>query len=175
MTSSNVGGGGLLGGCASLLRRERPDVKIYGAQSVNTAAMAKSMRAQRIVGIERVATLADGLAGQIDVDAYDIGINSLDDIVTLTEEEIMAAIAWLAREHTATIDGSHDARLYVNVGAPAIAALLEAHRAGHDTAVALGLLKAVLALMAAGERETRAGVDLDAALRGIGNAVKELL
>ena len=36
----NVGGGGLLGGCASLLRRERPEVRIYGAQSVNTAAMS---------------------------------------------------------------------------------------------------------------------------------------
>jgi len=90
-------------------------------------------------------------------------------------ERISAAVLHLAREHTASIDGRHDARLYVNVGAPAIAALLEAHRAGRDTTVALGLLKAVLALMAAGERETRAGVDLDAALKGIGDAVKELL
>jgi molecular chaperone HtpG len=90
-------------------------------------------------------------------------------------ERISSAVLHLAREHTATIDGRHDARLYVNVGAPAIAALLEAHRAGRDTTVALGLLKAVLALMAAGERETRAGVDLDAALNGIGDAVKELL
>ena len=90
-------------------------------------------------------------------------------------ERISSAVLHLAREHTASIDGRHDARLYVNVGAPAIAALLDAHRAGRDTTVALGLLKAVLALMAAGERETRAGVDLDAALKGIGDAVKELL
>jgi threonine dehydratase len=102
----NVGGGGLLGGCASLLRRERADVKIYGAQSVNTAAMAKSMRAKQIVAIDSVATLADGLAGQIDADAYDIGIHSLDDIVTLTEDEIGQAIAWLSREHHVKVEGA---------------------------------------------------------------------
>lgn len=102
----NVGGGGLLGGCASLVRRERPDVRIYGAQSVNTAAMAKSLAAKRLVEIESVATLADGLAGQIDEDAFDIGVNSLDGIVTLSEEEIAEAIAWLAKEHQARVEGA---------------------------------------------------------------------
>jgi molecular chaperone HtpG len=90
-------------------------------------------------------------------------------------ERIASAVLHLAREHTATIEGSYDARLYVNVGAPAIEALLEARRDGRDTDVALGLLRAVLALMAAGERETRAGVDLQAALAGIGDAVRGLL
>jgi molecular chaperone HtpG len=90
-------------------------------------------------------------------------------------ERIASAVLHLAREHTATIDGAYDARLYVNAGSPAIQALLEARREGRDTAVALGLLRAVLALMAAGERETRAGVDLQTALTGIGDAVKGLL
>jgi molecular chaperone HtpG len=90
-------------------------------------------------------------------------------------ERIASAVLHLAREHTATIDGSYDARLYVNAGSPAIQALLEARRDGRDTGVAVGLLRAVLALMAAGERETRAGVDLRSALTGIGDAVKGLL
>jgi threonine dehydratase len=102
----NVGGGGLLGGCASLLRRERPDIRIYGAQSVNTAAMAKSLEAHRVVEIQSVPTLADGLAGQIDDDAFDIGVHGLDDIVTLTEDEIGQAIAWFAREHGARVEGA---------------------------------------------------------------------
>jgi len=102
----NVGGGGLLGGCASLLRRDRPDVRIYGAQSVNTAAMSKSLRAKRIVEIESVPTLADGLAGQIDDDAFDIGQHALDDIVTLTEDEIAHAITWLAKEHHSRVEGA---------------------------------------------------------------------
>jgi molecular chaperone HtpG len=90
-------------------------------------------------------------------------------------ERIASAVLHLAREHTATIDGRYDARLYVNVDSPAIAAVLEARRGGRDTTVALGLLRAVLGLMAAGERETRAGVDLQAALAGVGEAVRRLL
>ena len=102
----NVGGGGLLGGCASLLREEKPLVRIYGAQSVNTAAMSKSMNARRVVEIESVATLADGLAGQIDEDALDIGLHGLDDIVALPEEDIARAIAWFATEHGARVEGA---------------------------------------------------------------------
>jgi threonine dehydratase len=102
----NVGGGGLLGGCASLVRRENPDVRIYGAQSVNTAAMAKSLKAKRVVPIDSVPTLADGLAGLIDDDAYDIGVHGLDGIVTLTEDEIAQAIAWFAREHEMRVEGA---------------------------------------------------------------------
>jgi threonine dehydratase len=102
----NVGGGGLLGGCASLLRRERKDVKIYGSQSVNTAAMSLSMAADKIVDIPSVATLADGLAGVIDADGFDIGKHSLDKIVTLSEDEIAQAIAWLQREHGKRSEGA---------------------------------------------------------------------
>jgi threonine dehydratase len=102
----NVGGGGLLGGCASLLRHEKPLVRIYGAQSVNTAAMSRSLHAQQLVEIESVATLADGLAGQIDADAFDIGVHGLDDIVALPEEGIARAIAWLAKEHDARVEGA---------------------------------------------------------------------
>lgn len=102
----NVGGGGLLGGCASLLREERPLVRIYGAQSVNTAAMSKSMNARRVTEIESLPTLADGLAGQIDEDALDIGLHGLDDIVALPEEDIARAIAWFAKEHGARVEGA---------------------------------------------------------------------
>jgi threonine dehydratase len=102
----NVGGGGLLGGCATFLRREHAEVRLYGAQSVNTAAMAKSVSARRVVEIENVPTLADGLAGQIDDDALDLGLNGLDGIATVTEQDIGAAIAWLSREHGERVEGA---------------------------------------------------------------------
>jgi molecular chaperone HtpG len=90
-------------------------------------------------------------------------------------ERIASAALRLAHLHTQTIDGTHDARLYVNVEAPAVAALLAARRGGGDTADAVRLLRAVLALMAAGERETRAGVDLQAALADVGAVVRRLV
>lgn len=102
----NVGGAGLLGGCASLVRAVAPSVKILGAQSVNTAAMSKSLAAGRLVEIQNVATLADGLAGQIDDEAFDIGTHGLDGIGTLTEDEIADTIAWLAKTHGQRVEGA---------------------------------------------------------------------
>lgn len=101
-----VGGGGLLGGCASLVRRVAPAVRILGAQSVNTAAMARSLEAGRLVEIENVPTLADGLAGQIDEEALDIGRHALDGIAAVDEDTISAAIAWLAETHGVKSEGS---------------------------------------------------------------------
>ena len=88
------------------VRAVAPRVRIIGAQSVNTAAMSRSLAAGRLVEIENVPTLADGLAGQIDDEAFDIGQHALDDIVTLTEEEIAKAIAWLWREHSQRVEGA---------------------------------------------------------------------
>jgi threonine dehydratase len=101
-----VGGGGLLGGVASLARRVAADVLIHGAQSVNTAAMSRSVEAGHVVEIPVTPTLADGLAGQIDDEALDIGMNGLDEIVTLTEEEIARTIAWLVRTHDVKAEGA---------------------------------------------------------------------
>ena len=102
----NVGGGGLLGGCASIVRAVAPSARIVGAQSVNTAAMSKSLAAGQVVEIENVPTLADGLAGQIDEDALEIGQHGIDDIVTLTEQEIGQAIAWLWTAHEQRVEGA---------------------------------------------------------------------
>jgi threonine dehydratase len=102
----SVGGGGLLGGCASWLRDRRPDVYIYGAQSVNTAAMSRSLAEGEVVPIPSAPTLADGLAGLIDEDAYDIGMHSLDRIVVLQEREIADAIRWLWEKHELKVEGA---------------------------------------------------------------------
>lgn len=102
----NVGGGGLLAGCASLLRHDAPGVRIYGAQSEKTAAMSRSLAANRVVEIASEPTLADGLAGQIDEDALDIGKRGLDGIMTLTEDEIARSIAWLHRTHDVRVEGA---------------------------------------------------------------------
>jgi threonine dehydratase len=102
----NVGGGGLLGGCASLVRAVAPEVRIVGAQSENTAAMSRSLAAGRLIEIESVPTLADGLAGQIDDEAFDIGRHGLDEMVVLSEAELARAIAWLWEEEHQRVEGA---------------------------------------------------------------------
>jgi len=124
-----VGGGGLVGGCASLLKRVAPKARIIGAQSTNTNAMAKSVAAKRVIEIEYLDTLADGLAGQVDDDALDIGLHALDEIVTPTEDEIGRAIVWLADRGQGRVEGS---------GAVGVAALL------HDYLVQLPTPAAII-------------------------------
>lgn len=101
-----VGGGGLLGGAAGFIRQRAPHVRIVGAQSDNTAAMAKSFRAGRIVEIENLPTLADGLAGQVDQAALDIGKAALDDIRTVPESDLGRAMLWLLDNHKIKVEGS---------------------------------------------------------------------
>lgn len=121
-----VGGGGLLGGVGSFLRPVAPRVRILGAQSTETAAMSRSLAAGRLVEIPSVPTLADGLAGQIDEEALAIGRYALDDIATVTEEQLGRAIAWLWRHEALTVEGA---------GAAAAAALLGGAFAGLPTPV----------------------------------------
>jgi threonine dehydratase len=101
-----VGGGGLLAGIASLVRRVAPHVRIAGAQSEQTAAMKRSLDAGRVVPVEVTPTLAEGLAGQIEEIALDYGRHGLDELALLTEDEIAATIVWLAREEGAVVEGS---------------------------------------------------------------------
>ena len=111
----SVGGGGLLGGCAAVLRERAPRVGIFGAQSVNTAAMARSIAADAVVEIDYLPTLADGLAGQIDEAGLEIGRRSLDGIETVSEASLARAMLWLLDEHGLRVEGS---------GAAGVAALL---------------------------------------------------
>jgi threonine dehydratase len=110
-----VGGGGLVGGIAAIVRAVAPALRLVGVQSVKTNAMAASLAAGRRVDVPVPPTLADGLAGQIDDEALEIGRAALDDIFTVTEQEIAAAIAWLSHEHDMRVEGS---------GAVGVAALL---------------------------------------------------
>ena len=110
-----VGGGGLLGGMASLLRRDAPQVRIIGAQSDQTAAMARSLDAGRVVAVPVTPTLAEGLAGQIDAEALDYGLAGLDGMALVTEGEIANAIRWLVQEEGVAAEGS---------GAVGVAAIL---------------------------------------------------
>ena len=95
-----VGGGGLLGGMAGFLRSERVEVRIVGAQTERTNAMAAALAAGHLVEIPSLPTLADGLAGQIDDDALAIGRYGLDSIAVISEHDTAHAIRWLwAHEH----------------------------------------------------------------------------
>jgi len=125
-----VGGGGLLGGCAALLDAVAPRVRIVGTQSDQTAAMARSLEAGRIVPIPVAPTLADGLAGAIEETGFETGRRVLDEMITVTEDEIAGAIAWLWREEGLVVEGS---------GAVGVAALRSGYRPAVEGDIAVVL------------------------------------
>jgi len=89
------------------------------------------------------------------------------------DARIPTAALRLARAFTARTDGTVQARLYLNLAAPAVQGLLTAYRTGHTgAATAAGLLRSLKVIMAAAAGPT--GGDLTAALGGIGTAVAAL-
>ncbi|MFI5256998.1 MAG: pyridoxal-phosphate dependent enzyme, partial [Gemmatimonadales bacterium] len=101
-----VGGGGLVGGVAVLVRAVSPAARIVGVQSELTNAMAASLAAGRRAEVAVTPTLADGLAGQIDDVGLAIGRVSIDEMITVSEAEIAEAIEWLSRRHGLRVEGS---------------------------------------------------------------------
>jgi threonine dehydratase len=110
-----VGGAGLVGGIAGLLRVEAPAVRIVGAQSERTNAMTIAMKSGEPTDIPDLPTLADGLSGQADAEMLAQAKAALDDIVASSEEDVASAIAYLWIEEGFKVEGA---------GAVGVAALL---------------------------------------------------
>jgi threonine dehydratase len=110
-----VGGAGLVGGIAGLLRVEAPTVRIVGAQSERTNAMTIAMKSGEPTDIPDLPTLADGLSGQADAEMLAQATAALDDIVASSEEDVASAIAYLWIEEGFRVEGA---------GAVGVAALL---------------------------------------------------
>lgn len=102
-----IGGGGLAAGIASVMKNLRPDVKIYGVQAQNASAFAESFHAKKILSHETVATFADGIAvknpGNI---TFELISKYVDDIVTVSEDEIAAAILALIEKQKLITEGA---------------------------------------------------------------------
>src|SRR5690242_10036336 len=58
----SAGGGGLLAGIATAVHGLRPDVQVVGVQAAEAAAYPLSLKAGRPVALDRMATMADGIA-----------------------------------------------------------------------------------------------------------------
>ena len=102
-----VGGGGLIAGVAFAIKALKPQVKVYGVQAVNAPSMARSREMDEIVTLDTVSTFADGIAvktpGEL---TFGITRECVDDIVTVTEDEIAAAILALIEQQKLIAEGA---------------------------------------------------------------------
>jgi threonine dehydratase len=110
-----VGGGGLISGIALAVKEAKPQVRVVGVEAEAAASALASRRAGQVVRIETAETIADGIAtkqvGQLTFPLID---RLVDDIVTVSEEEIAAAVHELLERQKLIAEGA---------GATALAAL----------------------------------------------------
>ena len=87
------GGGGMLAGIATYVKRVRPKVKIIGVEAADAAGMTTSLKAGKIVSLKKLGLFADGAAVRtIGTETFRLCTEFVDDMVTVTTNEICAAI-----------------------------------------------------------------------------------
>ena len=107
-----VGGGGLIAGVAVAIKSKRPSVRIIGVQSETIAAMRAALEAGRPVKIAPAATIADGIAvAQVGEHTFEVANGLVDDVVTVSEEELANAILLLLEIEKTVVEGAGAAPL----------------------------------------------------------------
>ncbi len=102
-----VGGGGLISGVAFAAKRLKPGIKIYGVQAKEAASMADSLKYDEQVTLNTVNTFADGIAVKHPGDlTFDLIRKYVDDVVTVTEDEIAVAILALIEKQKLIAEGA---------------------------------------------------------------------
>ena len=102
-----VGGGGLISGVAFAIKSLNPNVRVYGVQAENAASMAKSIEAGEQLTLPTVKTFADGIAVKHPGDTTFRMIQQyVDGVVTVSEDEIAAAILALMEKQKVVAEGA---------------------------------------------------------------------
>ena len=102
-----IGGGGLISGVAYALKSLKPDVKVYGVQAQGAPSMLRSIEHERRECLSSVSTIADGIAVKEPGEhTFDLCSKYVDGIVTVTEDEICAAILALMEQQKLIAEGA---------------------------------------------------------------------
>jgi threonine dehydratase len=101
------GGGGLLGGMALALKTLAPATRVIGVQAAGCAAMVRSIEHGAIEAAVRAQTIADGIAvkqpGEL---TFPLVARYVDEMVTVTDEEIVETISLLLERHKLLVEGA---------------------------------------------------------------------
>ncbi len=102
-----VGGGGLISGIAYTIKMLKPQIKVYGVQAQGAPSMVRSVKNKQIEALDAVSTIADGIAvkkpGSL---TYEICSQYVDEIVTVSDDEISAAILALMEQQKMVTEGA---------------------------------------------------------------------
>jgi len=88
-----VGGGGLVAGIAAYVKYLRPDTKVIGVESEDSACLKAALDAGERVTLEQVGIFADGVAvATIGENTFEVAKKYVDEVITVSTDEICAAI-----------------------------------------------------------------------------------
>jgi threonine dehydratase len=88
-----IGGGGLIAGIAAYVKAVRPEIKVIGVQTIDSDAMARSIRAGRRVALNDVGLFSDGTAVKmIGEETFRLTRQYVDDIIVVDTDAVCAAI-----------------------------------------------------------------------------------
>ncbi|GIE95905.1 threonine ammonia-lyase [Paractinoplanes rishiriensis] len=111
-----VGGGGLISGIAVAAKALRPAIRVVGVQASGVAAYPPSLAAGRPTKLPHGVTIADGIAVRRPGDLPFAHVSKMvDDVVTVTDEDLSAALLVLLERHKMVVEPA---------GGAAVAALL---------------------------------------------------
>ncbi len=102
-----IGGGGLISGVAFAIKMLNPNVKVYGVQAQGAPSMQQSVAKNSKITLDTASTIADGIAVKTPGDlTLDLCSKYVDDIVTVSDDEISSAILTLIEQQKLITEGA---------------------------------------------------------------------
>ena len=102
-----IGGGGLISGVAYAIKNLNPNIRVYGVQAKGAPSMLNSIEHGKIERLEGVRTIADGIAvKEPGIHTFDLCQQYVDEIVSVTDDEISTAILALIEQHKLIAEGA---------------------------------------------------------------------
>lgn len=102
-----IGGGGLISGVSYAIKALKPDCKVIGVQAAGAPSMYESLKQGEPIELEKVSTIADGIAVKRPGDlTFEMCQKYVDEIVTVTEDEIATAILTLMEKQKTVAEGA---------------------------------------------------------------------
>ena len=102
-----IGGGGLISGVAFAAKKLNPYIKVYGVQAAGAPSMYNSIKEGKIIKLDSVNTIADGIkVMEPGENTFKLVSEYVDEIVTVTEDEISSAILALIEQQKMIAEGA---------------------------------------------------------------------
>ena len=102
-----IGGGGLATGVSTLAKLLNPNVTVIGVEPSGAASMKASLDAGHVVTLDRVETIADGVAVKTPGDQFFPYIQkNIDDIITIPDDELVDAFLDMMEKHKMIVENA---------------------------------------------------------------------